>query len=60
MRRGRVELKLATMSAIPYPNQSFDKIFGTNSIHFSRALASDRAEIHRVLPDVRSIRICTN
>jgi SAM-dependent methyltransferase len=49
IRRGRVELKLASMSAIPYPDNSFDKIFGTNSIHFSRALSSDLAEIRRAL-----------
>jgi ubiquinone/menaquinone biosynthesis C-methylase UbiE len=46
---GRVELRPATMSAIPYPNASFDKIFGTNAIHFSRALDADLGEIHRVL-----------
>jgi ubiquinone/menaquinone biosynthesis C-methylase UbiE len=49
IRSGRVELKLASMSAIPYPDCSFDKIFGTNSIQFSRNLLSDLGEIRRVV-----------
>ena len=49
IRQGRVELRQAGMSAIPYANGSFDKVFGTNSIQFSRDLVSDLAEIHRVL-----------
>lgn len=49
VREGRVELRLATMSAIPYPDRSFDKVFGTNSIQFSRDLLSDLGEIRRVL-----------
>ena len=49
IRSGRVELKLASMSAIPYPDRSFDKVFGTNSIQFSRNLLSDLGEIRRVV-----------
>jgi SAM-dependent methyltransferase len=37
------------MSAIPYPDCSFDKVFGTNSIQFSRNLLSDLDEIRRIL-----------
>lgn len=49
IRQRRVEVRLASMSAIPYPDESFDKVFGTNSIQFSRALSSDLVEIQRVL-----------
>jgi ubiquinone/menaquinone biosynthesis C-methylase UbiE len=49
IRERRVELKLASMSAIPYGNCRFDKVFGTNSIQFSRALRSDLNEVRRVL-----------
>jgi SAM-dependent methyltransferase len=49
IRQGRVELKLGSMSAIPYPDCSFDKVFGTNSIQFSRNLLSDLDEIRRIL-----------
>jgi ubiquinone/menaquinone biosynthesis C-methylase UbiE len=49
IRHGRVEIQLASMSAIPYPNDCFDKVFGTNSIQFSRALLSDLREVLRVL-----------
>src|SRR5581483_4956535 len=45
IRMGRVELKLASMSVIPYVDCSFDKVFGTNSIQFSRDLLSDLNEI---------------
>ncbi len=45
----RVEVRLAAMSAIPYADASFDKVFGTNSIQFSKALLSDLREVHRVL-----------
>jgi ubiquinone/menaquinone biosynthesis C-methylase UbiE len=49
IREGRVELRRASMSAIPYGDCSFDKVFGTNSIQFSRALLSDLREVRRVL-----------
>jgi SAM-dependent methyltransferase len=49
IRNKRVELKLASMSAIPYPDSCFDKVFGTNSIQFTRDLLSDLREICRVL-----------
>jgi ubiquinone/menaquinone biosynthesis C-methylase UbiE len=45
----RVEVRLASMSAIPYPDDNFDKVFGTNSIQFSRAVSSDLREVGRVL-----------
>ncbi len=38
IREERVQLKLASMSAIPYPDSCFDKVFGTNSIQFPRDL----------------------
>ena len=46
---GRVELRRATMSAIPYPDASFDKAFGINCIQFSPDLLHDLGEIRRVL-----------
>ncbi len=49
IRRGRVEVRQASMSAIPYPDRTFDTVFGANSIQFSRALSADLREIRRVL-----------
>lgn len=49
IRERRVELTLASMSAIPYPDLSFDKVFGINCIQFSRDLVHDLGEIRRVL-----------
>lgn len=46
---GRVELRRASMSAIPYPDGSFDKVFGINCIQFSSDLLHDLGEIRRVL-----------
>lgn len=49
IRDGRVELRLASMSAIPYPDSSFNKVFGINCIQFSPDLLHDLGEIRRVL-----------
>jgi len=49
IRKRRVELKLASMSAIPYPDSSFDKVFGINCIQFSPDLLHDLGQIRRVL-----------
>lgn len=49
IREGQVELRLASMSAIPYPDCSFDKAFGINCIQFSPDLLHDLAELRRVL-----------
>lgn len=49
IREGRVELRLASMSAIRYPDGSFDKVFGINCIQFSPDLLHDLGEIHRVV-----------
>jgi ubiquinone/menaquinone biosynthesis C-methylase UbiE len=49
IRQRRVEVQLASMSAVPYADHSFDKVFGTNSIQFSRALLSDLSEVRRLL-----------
>lgn len=48
-RERRVELRLASMSAIPYADCSFDKVFGINCIQFSPDLTHDLGEIRRVL-----------
>jgi ubiquinone/menaquinone biosynthesis C-methylase UbiE len=49
IREGRVALYRASMSAIPCPDGRFDKVFGINSIQFSRALRSDLREARRIL-----------
>lgn len=46
---GRVELKRASLSAIPYPDNRFDRVVGINSIQFSTDLIHDLFEIRRVL-----------
>ena len=49
IREGRVELRLASMSSIPYPDSNFHKVFGINCIQFSPDLLHDLGEIRRVL-----------
>jgi SAM-dependent methyltransferase len=48
IREGRVELRLASMSAIPYPDGSFDKVFGINCIQFSPDLLHVRRDSPRI------------
>ena len=49
IREGRVELRQGSMSAIPYPDRSFNKVFGINCIQFSPDLLHDLGEIQRVM-----------
>lgn len=46
---GHVELKQGEASALPYPDDSFDKVFATNVIYFWRDPAANLTEIKRVL-----------
>ncbi|HUA35335.1 MAG TPA: class I SAM-dependent methyltransferase [Candidatus Binataceae bacterium] len=46
---GRVELKPGTVSAIPYPNDEFDKVCSINNIYFWPSLADDLREIRRTM-----------
>ena len=49
IRAGRVELKQASASAIPYPNGCFDKILAINSIQFWPDSVQGLKEAHRLL-----------
>ena len=46
---GRVELHQGEASALPYPDNSFDKAFATNVVYFWRDPAANLTEIKRVL-----------
>ena len=46
---GRVELKQASMSAIPYPDETFDKVFSINSFQFAPNPMDVLEEMRRVL-----------
>jgi ubiquinone/menaquinone biosynthesis C-methylase UbiE len=49
MRNGRVELKVGSVSAIPYPDESFDKVCSINNIYFWPSRGDDLREIRRVM-----------
>jgi ubiquinone/menaquinone biosynthesis C-methylase UbiE len=44
LRSGRVELKVGSVSAIPYPNASFDKVCSINNIYFWPSRGDDLRE----------------
>ncbi len=46
---GRVELKLGDAAALPYPDDSFDKVFAANVIYFWRDPLAYLREVRRVL-----------
>jgi ubiquinone/menaquinone biosynthesis C-methylase UbiE len=46
---GRVELRLSTADAIPWPDASFDGIVAVNNLHLWEPIESSIAEIARVL-----------
>lgn len=46
---GRVELKTGSASAIPYPDESFDKVCSINNIYFWPSPGDDLREIRRVM-----------
>jgi ubiquinone/menaquinone biosynthesis C-methylase UbiE len=48
---GRVELKVGSVSAVPYPHESFDNICSINNIYFWPSRADDLREIRRVMKD---------
>lgn len=49
VREGRVELALASVSALPYSDDAFDVAFAINSVQFWPAPATDLKEVRRVL-----------
>lgn len=48
---GRVELKVGSVSAIPYPDASFDKVCSINNIYFWPSRGDDLREIRRVMKE---------
>lgn len=46
---GRVELKLGSVSALPYQDAYFDKVFTVNSFHFWSEPSTDLGEVRRVM-----------
>jgi ubiquinone/menaquinone biosynthesis C-methylase UbiE len=46
---GRVELHQGDASALPYPENSFDKVFATNVVYFWRDPAATVKELRRVM-----------
>jgi SAM-dependent methyltransferase len=51
LRSGRVELKVGSVSAIPHPNASFDKVCSINNIYFWPSRGDDLREIRRVMKE---------
>lgn len=51
VRAGRMEVKLGTVSHIPYPNAHFDKVVTVHTIYFWPDHGNDAKEIRRVLKD---------
>jgi len=51
IRAGRMEVKLGTVSRIPYPDGHFDKVVTVNTIYFWPDHGNDAKEIRRVLKD---------
>lgn len=49
IRRGRVELRLGNVAALPYPDATFTKTFSFNSFQFWPDQAAGLAELYRVL-----------
>ena len=48
---GRVELKVGSVSAIPYPDGGFDRVCSINNIYFWPSRVDDLREIRRVMKD---------
>ena len=49
IRAGRVELRHASVAALPYPAEQFDKVFAINSLRFWPAAVENLREVRRVL-----------
>jgi ubiquinone/menaquinone biosynthesis C-methylase UbiE len=54
---GRVELKVGSVSAIPYPDESFDKVCSINNIYFWPSRGDDLREIRRVMKDFGTLAL---
>lgn len=46
---GRVQLALGDSAALPFPEQSFDKVYSVHTIYFWKEPLAHLREIHRVL-----------
>src|SRR5512146_1366803 len=46
---GKVEVQLVDASTLPYPDNSFHKVFGTNVVYFWKEPAATLQEIRRVM-----------
>jgi ubiquinone/menaquinone biosynthesis C-methylase UbiE len=46
---GRVVIGIGSVTALPYPDRSFDKVFSINGVQFWTNLLHDLKELHRVL-----------
>lgn len=46
---GQIELRLGSAAALPYPDHSFHKVFGTNVVYFWRHPVAMLEEIRRVM-----------
>jgi ubiquinone/menaquinone biosynthesis C-methylase UbiE len=51
LRSGRVELKVGSVSAIPYLDESFDKVCSINNVYFWPSRSDELREIRRVMKD---------
>ena len=49
LQAGRVELSLASVSDLPFADETFDVVFAINSVQFWPDLPRDLKEVHRVL-----------
>lgn len=49
IRQGRVEVRCASSLRIPYPAQSFDRIYATHTLYFWEHPLQHLQEIHRVM-----------
>lgn len=48
-RAGRVDLRLGSATELPFPGDTFDAVYSTNSAQFWPSLAAGMREVHRVL-----------
>ncbi len=58
IRSGRLELHRSGVSSLPFPDESFDKVFAVNSYHIWPAPETDLAEVRRVLRPGGTLLLC--
>ncbi len=57
VKAGRVDVRYAEVTHIPFADRSFDKVFSINSIYFWLDLRAAFTELHRVLKPAGSLTI---